>query len=105
MAGRGSWSISRTKSIGHEIRKEMETTSGWENWYRHVGKDWGKVIIGQATVRNIEKLGGKSVAEIAKALNQDPWDAFFRFDEGRRIRAAGKHDGGEQNSRAVSRTL
>ena len=60
-----------------EIRKEMETTSGWENWYRHVGMDWGKVVIGQADGEKYEKLGGKSVAEIAKALDQDPWDAFF----------------------------
>ena len=31
-----------------EIRNEMETTGGWENWYRHVGKDWNRVVIGQA---------------------------------------------------------
>ena len=30
-----------------EIRKEMETTDGWENWYRHVGYDWNRVVIGQ----------------------------------------------------------
>ena len=30
-----------------EIRKEMETTAGWENWYRHVGRDWSKIVIGQ----------------------------------------------------------
>ena len=47
----------------------METTSGWENWYRHVGHDWGKVIIGQADGEKYEKLGGKSVAEIAKTLD------------------------------------
>lgn len=60
-----------------EIRQEMETTSGWENWYRHVGKDWDKVIIGRADGDKYAKLGGKSVAEIAKATDQDPWDAFF----------------------------
>jgi len=62
-----------------EIRKEMETTSGWENWYRHVGRDWSKVIIGEANGEKYAKLGGKSVDEIAKALGQDPWDAFFEL--------------------------
>ncbi len=60
-----------------DIRNEMETTSGWENWYRHVGNDWGKVVIGRADGEKYEKLGGQSVADIAKALNQDPWDVFF----------------------------
>ena len=55
----------------------MEATSGWENWYRHVGKDWSKVIIGRADGEKYAKLGGQSVAEIAKTLAQDPWDAFF----------------------------
>ena len=67
----------KDKEYRAEIQKEMETTSGWENWYRHVGKDWDKVVIGQANGEKYEKLGGKSVAEIAKALDQDPWDAFF----------------------------
>ena len=55
-----------------EIRQEMETTSGWENWYRHVGNDWGKVVIGRAEGEKYEKLGGQSVAEIAKALRPRP---------------------------------
>ncbi len=66
-----------------EIHKEMETTSGWENWYRHVGNDWGKVVIGQAEGEKYEKLGGKSVGEIAKALDQDLWDAFFELIKAR----------------------
>jgi N-acyl-D-amino-acid deacylase len=67
------------KSYRNEIRKEMETTSGWENWYRHVGSDWGKVIIGEARSGRFEKMGGKSVAEIAKERKQDPWDTFFEL--------------------------
>ncbi len=62
-----------------EIRKEMETTSGWENWYRHVGHDWDRVIIGQTNDKRYEKLDGQSVAAIAKATNEDPWDVFFNL--------------------------
>ncbi|MCC7475195.1 MAG: serine hydrolase, partial [Pirellulales bacterium] len=62
-----------------EIRNEMETTDGWENWYRHVGYDWNNVIIGRATGEKYERFGGKTVAEIAKELGIDPWEAFFEM--------------------------
>jgi N-acyl-D-amino-acid deacylase len=60
-----------------EIRAEMETTDGWENWFRHVGRDWSKVIIGQANDAKYAKHAGQSVAAIAEALDEDPWDTFF----------------------------
>ena len=41
-----------------EIRREMETTDGWENWFRHVGFDWNKVIIGQTSERRYASLAG-----------------------------------------------
>ena len=62
-----------------EIRKEMETTAGWENWYRHVGHDWNKVVIGQTTDRRYAPLAGQTVADMAKAINEDPWDTFFNL--------------------------
>jgi N-acyl-D-aspartate/D-glutamate deacylase len=62
-----------------EIRQEMETTNGWENWYRHVGHDWSKVIIGQTGDRRYTELAGQSVAEMARARNEDPWDTFFNL--------------------------
>jgi N-acyl-D-amino-acid deacylase len=55
----------------------METTSGWENWFRHVGQDWNKIIIGQTPDRRYADLTGQSVAEMAKAVGEDPWDTFF----------------------------
>jgi N-acyl-D-amino-acid deacylase len=60
-----------------EIRQEMETTSGWENWYRHVGQDWGKVVVGQTPNALYAKLTGQSLAEIAAATGEDPWETFF----------------------------
>ena len=64
-----------------EIRKEMETTSGWENWFRHVGHDWNKVIIGQAGDKRYAEHAGQSVAEIAKRCKEDPWVTFFTLCE------------------------
>jgi N-acyl-D-amino-acid deacylase len=60
-----------------EIRQEMETGEGWENWYRHVGGDWGKVIVGDPRDARYANLNGKSVAEIASARGEDLWDTFF----------------------------
>jgi N-acyl-D-amino-acid deacylase len=62
-----------------EIRREMETTGGWENWYRHVGHDWSKVIIGRTSDRRYAELAGQSVADLAKARSEDPWDTFFNL--------------------------
>ncbi len=65
------------QELRDEIRKEMETTGGWENWYRHVGMDWNKVVVGQASDPKYSGSGGQTVAEIAKAAGEDPWDTFF----------------------------
>ncbi|MDA1050185.1 MAG: serine hydrolase [Planctomycetota bacterium] len=62
-----------------EIRQEMETTGGWENWYRHVGHDWDRVVIGQAEDKRYADLVGQSVAAIAKAREEDPWETFFNL--------------------------
>ncbi len=62
-----------------EIRQEMETTGGWENWYRHVGHDWDRVVIGQAEDKRYAELVGQSVAAIAKAREEDPWETFFNL--------------------------
>jgi N-acyl-D-amino-acid deacylase len=62
-----------------EIRQEMETVGGWENWYRHVGGDWGRVVVGRPNDRRYDELAGQTVAEIAKAKNEDPWDTFFQL--------------------------
>jgi N-acyl-D-amino-acid deacylase len=60
-----------------EVREEIETSSGWENWYRHVGKDWSKVIVGYASGEKYSNFLGRSVAQIAAELKEDPWDTFF----------------------------
>ena len=61
------------------IRQEMETTGGWENWFRHVGNDWNRIIIGQANDAKYRDVVGQSVTAIAKVKNEDPWDTFFNL--------------------------
>jgi N-acyl-D-amino-acid deacylase len=67
------------KSLRAEIRKEMETTGGWENWFRHVGHDWNKIVIGRTSHPRYRELAGQSVAEIAMATGEEPWDVFFEL--------------------------
>lgn len=66
-----------------EIRKEMETTDGWENWFRHAGHDWNRIIIGRSNNEKYKPLDGQSVAAIAKANSEDPWDTFFNLVDSR----------------------
>lgn len=61
------------------IRKEMESESGWENWYQHIGADWDKLIVGSAADPNYSPLAGQSLAAIAKSKGEDPWVTFFHL--------------------------
>lgn len=62
-----------------EVRKEMETLGGWENWYRHVGQDWDKIVIGQTNDSRYRDVVGQSLGAMAKAKHEDPWDTFFNL--------------------------
>jgi N-acyl-D-aspartate/D-glutamate deacylase len=59
------------------LREEVETTSDWENWYRHVGMDWENVLIVSAPESVDQGVIGRSVAGAAALLGVDPWTAFF----------------------------
>lgn len=65
--------------LRREIRRDLETTGSWENWFKHVGNDWSQVVIGHTDDRRYAKLAGKSLAEIADAVDEDPWDTFFNL--------------------------
>jgi N-acyl-D-aspartate/D-glutamate deacylase len=60
-----------------EIRREMETSSDYENWFRHSGFNWNRVVLGTMTGEQYGKLNGETVATIAGKLSKDPWDIFF----------------------------
>ncbi|QDV26792.1 serine hydrolase [Aureliella helgolandensis] len=62
-----------------EIRQEMETTEGWENWFRHANHDWNRIVIGSSNDARYTKHDGKTVQEIATAMEEEPWDTFFNL--------------------------
>ncbi|MAI32582.1 MAG: D-aminoacylase [Planctomycetaceae bacterium TMED240] len=62
-----------------EVREEMESTAGWENWYRHAGHDWNRIVIGKSNHPRYRKWDGLPLAQIAKASGEDPWDTFFNL--------------------------
>jgi N-acyl-D-aspartate/D-glutamate deacylase len=60
------------------LRKEVEETGDWENWYRHVGKDWANVLLTEVGPESPSSdLVGLSIAEAAARRNRDVWDVFF----------------------------
>jgi N-acyl-D-amino-acid deacylase len=59
------------------IRREMETQADWENWYRHVGRDWDNIVIGGMNAEPYKSHNGRPLAAIARSLGKDPWDVFF----------------------------
>lgn len=64
-------------AVRTKLRSEIETTSDWENWYRHVGKNWDNVLVASVGPGMDKRYEGKSIAQIAQMRNQDPWTAFF----------------------------
>jgi N-acyl-D-aspartate/D-glutamate deacylase len=60
-----------------KLRSEIESTSDWENWYRHVGKNWDNVLVVEVGGGLDKNYEGKSIAEIARLRNADEWTAFF----------------------------
>jgi N-acyl-D-amino-acid deacylase len=64
-------------SLKQEIRREIETTTGWENWFRHVGADWNKIVVGQTEHPQYRPSVGQSLAEMARSHGEDPWTTFF----------------------------
>jgi N-acyl-D-aspartate/D-glutamate deacylase len=60
-----------------DLRREVESTADWENWYRWVGMDWDNVLIDEAPTSVDGRVVGQSVAGAAGILGVDPWTAFF----------------------------
>lgn len=65
------------------IRREMEREEGWENWFRHIGFDWDKLIVGAVANDRYAAHSGQSLEAMAKAVGEDPWDTFFSLVEAR----------------------
>jgi len=69
-------------ALRSRLREEVEGTGDWENWYRHVGSDWGNVLIVGAPDDVAEEVVGRSLAEVARAAGVDPWSLFFDLVRG-----------------------
>lgn len=69
-------------SVRRELRTEVEETSDWENWYRHVGGDWDKVLVVGAPDDVADDVVGRSIAEAAQAVGVDAWTLFFDLVQG-----------------------
>ena len=67
------------EKLRSEIRHDLEATDGWENWYRHVGRDWDRIIVGQTDSSKYREQTGQSIAAIAKHHSEQPWDTFFNL--------------------------
>ena len=60
-----------------DLQREVESTSDWENWYRHVGMNWDNVLIVSASDAVDPAVINRSITEAAEVLGTDPWTAFF----------------------------
>lgn len=65
--------------VRRKLRTEIETDYTWENWYKHVGEDWDKVLITGANRYKDPSIAGLSVAGAADREGIDVWDMFFEL--------------------------
>ena len=48
-------------AVRARMRAEMETESGWENWYAHAGTDWNRIVLGNIQHDDYKAHNGLSV--------------------------------------------
>jgi len=88
-------------TVRTELRKEIETTSDWENWYQHVGRNWDNVLVVQVPPGVDKKYEGKSVQEIAALRGTDVWTTFFDLLQSGNVDVDPKSMNEEQKQQAL----
>jgi N-acyl-D-amino-acid deacylase len=83
------------------LRQEVETTSDWENWFRHVGFDWDRVLITGAGNHADAGITGLSVAEAAAREGKEVWDMFFDLVQAGGVGVAPESMNEEQKHQAL----
>ncbi len=63
--------------VREALRKEIESSADWENWYQHVGSDWNNILVASVGAGLDKAYEAKSISEIAKSRGSDAWTAFF----------------------------
>src|SRR5437763_5306712 len=89
------------KTVRARLRREIETTSDWENWYRHVGKNWDNVLVASVGPGLDKRYEAKSIAEIAKMRNEDEWGTFFDLAQADNVNVNPKSMDEEQKRMAL----
>ena len=69
----------KNPAIRTEIRKEMESLDGWENWFAHAGKDWDRIVVAGMKQPEYARYNGQSIGVIARVCHKDPWEVFFEI--------------------------
>jgi N-acyl-D-aspartate/D-glutamate deacylase len=59
------------------MQREMESETGWENWFNHAGQDWNRIVLGSIQHSDYRQYNGLSVQIIAERSGKDPWEVFF----------------------------
>ena len=88
-------------SVRQELRREVETTTDWENWYRHVGRNWDNVLITSVGPNGNKAFVGLSVKQVADTRGVDQWDAFFDLVQAGNIGVAPKSMNEDQKREAL----
>jgi N-acyl-D-aspartate/D-glutamate deacylase len=71
--------------VRRQLRREVENTSDWENWYRHVGFDWDNVLIARVGPDTDSTFVGLSIQQVADLRGVDAWQAFFDLVQAGRV--------------------
>ena len=87
--------------VRRTLRLEIETTSDWENWYRHVGKNWENVLVVQDGPHTSQDFTGLTIQEIADLRRVDSWTAFFDLAQSGRVFVTPKSMNEEQKRQAL----
>ncbi len=66
-------------AVRAEMRREMETLGGWENWFAHAGRDWNRIVVAGLRLPAYTKYNGETIGAVARATGKDPWDLFFEI--------------------------
>lgn len=88
-------------AVRARLRREIETTSDWENWYQHVGRSWDRVLITAVRAEEDRPLVGHSVRDAAQLLGKNEWDAFFDLVQRGGVSVAPESMNEEQKQQAM----
>jgi N-acyl-D-aspartate/D-glutamate deacylase len=83
-------------NVRRDLRREVESTRDWENWYRHVGMNWDNVLITDVGGTLDKAFVGLSVHGVALRRGIDDWNAYFDLVKGGPVDVAPKSMNEEQ---------